>query len=45
MTWRIRIDHSDKPVSIDWEVPDDELEYGIDDALREARALESNPAT
>lgn len=36
--WRIRIEHDDTQL-VDYQVPDDELEYGVDDALREARRM------
>lgn len=36
MSWRIRIDHSDLAVSVDYTYDDDELEGGVDDALHDA---------
>jgi hypothetical protein len=42
--WRITIERNDGKVLVSQSVPNDELEYGTDDALREARYLESNPS-
>lgn len=42
MSWRIRIDHSDLAVSVDYTYDDDELEFGVDDALHDARNTEQN---
>lgn len=38
--WRITIERNDGKVLISESVPNDELEYGVDDALREARYQE-----
>lgn len=43
--WLITIESNDSAVVIHRQVPNDELEYGIDDALRDARDAESNLPT
>ena len=40
--WIITIEREDSKVVISKSVPNDELEYGVDDALREARYQEQN---
>jgi len=39
--WEIVIERGDDKVRVYTHVPNDELEYGIDDALREAREQEA----
>ena len=43
--WEIIIERGDDRVKVYKHVPNDELEYGIDDALRDARDAEENLPT
>jgi len=42
ITWHITIQSNDDKVIVRRTVPNDELEYGVDDVLAEAREQEEN---
>lgn len=42
LSWLITIERGDEKITVKKFVPNDELEYGIDDALAEAREAEEN---